>query len=76
MLITSPKGAFELRNQMIRPTATDTRGIDLFFTATVWTEQRAGSGRFVKRKVSQRVPIAIFRSDEPTQAQSIPVEAN
>lgn len=76
MLITSPKGAFELRNQAIRPTSDDTKGIDLFFTATVWMETRAGSGSFVKKQVSQKVPIAIFRSDEPTQAQSIPVDAN
>ncbi|MFC7495052.1 MULTISPECIES: hypothetical protein [unclassified Nocardioides] len=76
MLVTSPKGAFELRNQPIRPTSTDTKGIDLFFTATVWMERRAGSGDFVKKKISQKVPIAIFESDQPTQAQSIPVDAN
>ncbi|MDF1602975.1 hypothetical protein [Nocardioides sp. YIM 152315] len=76
MLITSPKGAFELRNQPIRPTSMDTKGIDLFFTATVWMEQRAGTGSFVKKKISQKVPIAIFESDEPTEAQSIPVDAN
>lgn len=76
MLITSPKGAFELRNQAIRPTSMETKGLDLFFTATVWMERRAGTGSFVKKKVSQKVPIAIFESDQPTQAQSIPVDAN
>ena len=76
MLITSPKGAFELRNQTIRPTSTETRGIDLLFTATVWMETRAGSNNYVKQKVRQKVPIAIFSSDEPTQAQSIPIDAN
>jgi len=76
MLITSPKGAFELRNQAIRPTSTDTKGIDLFFTATVWIQDSAGSSRYYKRVIRQKVPISIFRSDQPTQAQSIPIDAN
>ena len=76
MLITSPKGAFELRNQAIKPTSTDTKGIDLIFTATVWVEEAAGSGRFRKEIIRQKVPISIFKSDQPTQAQSIPVNAN
>ena len=44
MLITSPKGAFELRNQEIGPTSMDTKGIDLIFTATVWVQDAAGLG--------------------------------
>jgi hypothetical protein len=76
MLATSPKGAFELRNQAIQPTADDTFGIDLTFTATVWMERRAGSDSYVKKVVKQRVPIAIFPSDTPTQKQRIPVDAN
>ena len=76
MLITSPKGAFELRNQAIRPTALDSIGIDLTFTAVVWVERSAGSGSFVRRVVRQKVPISIFSSTKPTQAQSIPVDAN
>ena len=76
MLITSPKGAFELRNQAIRPTSPDTRGIELTFTAVVHVQQAAGSKRYVRRVVEQVVPIAIFESDEPTKAQQIPVNAN
>jgi hypothetical protein len=76
MLITSPKGAFELRNQTIKPTAPDTIGIDLTFTATVYVERRAGSGTFDRKTIKQRVPIAIFPSDKPTEAQDIPVDAN
>lgn len=76
MLITSPKGAFELRNQAIKPTSMDTKGIDLIFTATVWVEEAAGSDRFRKEVIRQKVPIAIFQSDEPTEAQSIPINAN
>lgn len=76
MLITSPKGAFELRNQAIAGTSLDTRGIDLMFTATVWIETRAGSGSFIQREVEQTVPIAIFESEEKTQAARIPINAN
>jgi hypothetical protein len=76
MLITSPKGAFELRNQEIGEMADDTVGLVLSFTATVWIERRAGSDTFYKRKIKQKVPIAIFPSDTPTEAQSIPVNAN
>lgn len=76
MIITSPKGAFELRNQRIRPTSLDTRGIDLLFTATVWIQDRPGSAKFSKKVIRQKVPIAIFESDKPTEVQSIPVDAN
>lgn len=76
MLTTSPKGAFELRNQAIRPTAKDTKGIDLHFTATVWIQQSAGSQKYYKKTIKQTVPIAIFPSNQPTQAQSIPIDAN
>lgn len=76
MLITSPKGAFELRNQAIKGTDPDTRGIDLMFTATVWIETAAGSGKFIERTVEQTVPIAIFESDEKTEVADIPVNAN
>jgi hypothetical protein len=76
MLITSPKGAFELRNQRIKPTSSDTKGIDLHFTATVWVQTAPGSTDYVKKVIRQKVPIAIFQSDQPTKAQSIPVDAN
>ncbi|GAB2778389.1 hypothetical protein GCM10027020_34910 [Nocardioides salsibiostraticola] len=76
MLITSPKGAFELRNQAIKATPKDTRGIELTFTAVVYIEERAGSNSFIKRAVEQVVPIAIFESDEPTTVAKIPVNAN
>ncbi|MDP2775840.1 MAG: hypothetical protein Q8O61_19960 [Nocardioides sp.] len=76
MLITSPKGSLELRNQRIRPVALDTRGVDLKFTATVWIQESPGSKRFYKRQIRQTVPIAIFESDEPTSVASIPINAN
>ncbi|WP_126688248.1 hypothetical protein [Nocardioides ferulae] len=76
MLITSPKGAFELRNQRIKPTALNTRGIDLTFTATVWIQRKAGGTEFYKREIKQTVPVAIFESEEKTQVAQIPVNAN
>jgi hypothetical protein len=76
MLITSPKGAFELRNQAIQPTAADTIGIDLTFTGSVYVERRAGSKTYTQKTIRQRVPIAIFPSDKTTEAQDIPVDAN
>ena len=76
MLITSPKGAFELRNQEIGEVSADTIGITLSFNATVSIETAAGSGQFTEANVTQDVPIAIFASDTPTEAQSIPVNAN
>lgn len=76
MLVTSPKGAFELRNQKIKPTSQDTKGIDLHFTATVYVQESAGSTTFTKKIIKQKVPIAIFQSDQATQAQKIPIDAN
>ena len=76
MLITSPKGAFEARNQRIRATALDTRGIVLSFTAIVYAETSAGSGRFTRQSITQSVPIAIFASKKSTVAADIPVDAN
>lgn len=76
MLITSPKGSLELRNQKIGPMSLDTRGVDLTFTATVWIQESAGSKRFYKRQIRQTVPIAIFESDEPTSVASIPINSN
>lgn len=76
MLITSPKGSLELRNQRIKPMSLDTRGVDLMFTATVWIQESPGSKRFYKRQIRQTVPIAIFESDKPTAVASIPINAN
>ena len=76
MLITSPKGAFELRNQKIKGTSLDTRGIELTFTAKVSIQERPGSSSFVQRTVKQTVPIAIFESEKKTEKAKIPVNAN
>lgn len=76
MLVTSPKGAFELRNQAIGDVSDDTIGVTLSLTATVAIETKAGSGKFTTAQVTQQVPIAIFASSKTTAAATIPVDAN
>ena len=76
MMITSPKGAFELRNQKIGTVSADTIGVTLTMTATVSIETSAGSATYVDQQVVQQVPIAIFASAAKTVAQDIPVDAN
>jgi hypothetical protein len=75
MLITSPKGAFELRNQAIGGMSVDTVGVNLTFKAVVNVQQAAGSSAYVERTVTQVVPVTIFESDGPTRATRIPVNA-
>lgn len=76
MLITSPKGAFELRNQKIGELATDTNGITLTFEATVHIQSAAKSKRYTDESIRQEVPISIFPSDKPTKVARIPFDAN
>lgn len=76
MLITSPKGSFELRNQKIGEMSLDTRGVNLTFKAVVYVQSEVGSSTYLKRTVKQVVPIAIFESEDPTVAADIPVNAS
>lgn len=76
MLITSPKGSFEIRNQVIGNLAMDTAGVNLTFRATVYIQRSAGSKSYYKETIRQKVPIAIFASDQPTKAARIPINAN
>jgi len=75
MLITSPKGAFELRNQAIGEMSLDTRGLTLNFKATVFVQDQPGGGSYTRRTIKESVPIAIFASDQPTSAASIAIDA-
>lgn len=76
MLITSPKGAFELRNQVIKDLAADTEGVTLTFRATVHVQQRRGSKAYATREVSLTIPVAIFASPHPTVPQPVPFNAS
>lgn len=60
LLITSPKGGFQLESNQIGSLAKDTYGITLDFAMTISTESSAGSGNYLQQVVHQSVPIAIF----------------
>ncbi|MDP3967076.1 MAG: hypothetical protein Q8Q02_02250 [Nocardioides sp.] len=76
MLVTSPKGAFEIRNQKIGTLDLATEGVDLTFRATVWIERRAGTKRYYRKVIRERVPISIFPSTLVTEVADIPLNAN
>lgn len=76
MLITSPKGSFELRNQYIGTVSADTREVTLSFAATVWIQNEAGEKGYYSEVVRQDVPITIFASKQATKAADIPIDAN
>lgn len=76
MLITSPKGAFELRNQKIGPLALDTQGLTLTFEATVSIQQTDKSKNYDTETINEEVPVTIFKSTKPTKVAPIPIDAN
>lgn len=76
MLVTSPKGAFELRNQKIGPMPLATRLVTLKISASVYIQRRPGSDQYDRHRVTQKVPITIFASKRPTPTTRIPVDAN
>ena len=76
MLITSPKGALELRNQAIGSVPQGTVGIDLRFSILTWIETAPGSDEFERKVVKRTVPISVFASETPTVAEKIPYTSN
>jgi hypothetical protein len=76
MLITSPKGAFELRNQAIGSVAADTSQVVLKFSASVYMQRKPGGRQYDRQDIEQEVPITIFASTEDTEAAKIPINAN
>jgi hypothetical protein len=76
MLITSPKGSFELRNQTLGTLALDTTGVTLTFHFTVYVEDKAKSKAYTEKDVEVTVPVAIYASTSTTTSTSIPVDAN
>lgn len=78
MLITSPKGAFELRNQSIKEMPVDTEGVTLFFTATVFIQKSPTSTSYTRHKIKLALPIAIYNdglTGETTIPQPVPYNA-
>lgn len=76
MLITSPKGAFELRNQRIASVGVGTRGLTLHFAATVHVEVSPRSQRYETETVRQSVPITLYPGTTATHVARIAVDAN
>ena len=66
MVITSPKGAFELRDQVIGTLDPKVREVTLSFRATVWAQNAAGSAQLNRQDISTEVPIVIFASTKDT----------
>lgn len=77
MLITSPKGSFEIRNQDIKDMAKDTTGVTLRFHATVHIQNHAGHLGYHTQVISLTLPIAIFKdpTGEGTIPQPVPPDA-
>ncbi|MFC6153638.1 hypothetical protein [Nocardioides yefusunii] len=76
MLITSPKGAFELRNQVIKDLADDTEGVTLTFRATAHVQERRNSKNYRSHEITLQIPVAIFASGTPTVPQPVPFNAS
>ncbi|MEG9225098.1 hypothetical protein [Aeromicrobium sp. Sec7.5] len=66
MVITSPKGAFELRDQVIGTLGAKVREVTLSFRATVWAQNSAGSAQLNRQDISTEIPIVIFASTKDT----------
>ena len=60
LLITSPKGGFQLESQQIGVVAPDTDGLMLDFAFQVSYETAPSSNAFTTQVVHQYVPVAIF----------------
>lgn len=78
MLVTSPKGAFELRNQGIKEMPLDAEGVTLTFRVTVHLEDRRGSGQFSEHEIQLNLPIALYTdgvTGSTTHPQPVPYNA-
>ena len=60
LLITSPKGGFQLESNAIGALSPDTTGVLLDFAMTISSESTAGGGQYTTQVVHIPVPVAIF----------------
>jgi hypothetical protein len=60
LLITSPKGGFQLESNQIGALSADTYGVVLDFAMTISAETVAGGGSYSTQVVHVPVPVAIF----------------
>ncbi|TFB84308.1 hypothetical protein E3O44_15875 [Cryobacterium algoricola] len=61
LLVTSPKGGFQLESNPIGILTPDTYGLTLDFAMTIAGEATAGGGATVTQIVHQAIPVAIFK---------------
>lgn len=76
MLVTSPKGAFEIRNQKIGPLAPGTQGVTLTFEAVVNIQREPGAKGYDADVITETVPIAIFPGGKTTEVAQVPINSN
>jgi uncharacterized protein YceK len=72
LLITSPKGGFQLESQQIGVLAADTQGVMLDFAFQVSFENAPLSNTYTTQVVHQYVPIAIFSEVAAAAASATP----
>jgi hypothetical protein len=60
LLITSPKGGFQLDSNTVGQVASDTTGITLDFALTVSSESAPVSGSYATQVIHELVPVAIY----------------
>ncbi|MCI1650505.1 hypothetical protein [Bifidobacterium tibiigranuli] len=75
ILLMSPKGIFDMRNQTIGDLPLDTIGITLHMQFSVHVQRTAGSPLYDDRTVGMDVPIGITPSTKATVSKSVPVDA-
>lgn len=75
MRITSPKGVYEMRNQVIGDLPDESIGITLHFKFYVTVQRAAGQDAWDAQEIDIDIPIGIFESDEPTPIRDVPVDA-
>ncbi|MGD8194718.1 hypothetical protein ACEXQB_009510 [Herbiconiux sp. P18] len=72
LLITSPKGGFQLESQQIGVVADDTQGLMLDFAFQVSFETAPLANTYMTQVVHQYVPVAIFSEADVAAAKTTP----
>jgi hypothetical protein len=72
LLITSPKGGFQLESQQIGVLADDTQGLMLDFAFQVSFETAPLANTYMTQVVHQYVPVAIFSEADAAAADAVP----
>ncbi|MCU1405907.1 MAG: hypothetical protein JWQ43_2210 [Glaciihabitans sp.] len=70
LLITSPKGGFQLESTDLGELDDDVTGVVLDFAMTITSETAGGSAVYAQQVVAQTVPIAIYTDAEAEQASA------